>query len=164
MITQEELKELLHYNPKTGIFTWKISKTGITRLSVAGTINGRGYRQIKVNGTTYLSHRLAWVYMYGSFPLFDIDHINGDPLDNTASNLRDVQKVDNSRNQKRHKQNTSGCTGVSFCCRRMKWRAYIGENNSTITLGRFNDWFEAVCARKSAEHKLGFHENHGRIV
>jgi hypothetical protein len=100
--------------------------------------------------------------MYGEWPNHEIDHINGDSLDNRICNLRDVTSQGNNRNMSLAKTNTSGVCGVRYKKDRSKWVALITLNNRQTHLGYYQDFFEAVCARKSAERKYGFHENHGR--
>ena len=161
MITQTELKRVLDYNPGDGVFRWKIRPTyRIAPGTVAGWGTGYDYRCIMFGGKTYRSHRLAWLYIYGEFPSHEIDHINGDRSDNRIENLRDVTKFENQRNAKKRHDNTSGVTGVRR--RHGKWYARIFVNSKDTDLGFFDDWFNAVCARKAAEHKHSFHPNHGR--
>jgi len=92
-ITQEELKRLLHYNPKTGIFRWK---------KIAGKTTSRGYRVIKINKKRYYAHRLAFLYMTGEFPSLKggkvVDHKNQKKDDNWWRNLRVVTSSTNSKN------------------------------------------------------------------
>jgi len=175
MLTQKLLKELLHYDPETGIFTWKERsrkyftsdwsfKTWNSMHSgkVTGNIAGKGYLQITILYISYLSHRLAWLYVYGEFPIDHTDHVNRVKHDNRIVNLRAVSCSDNLKNQKIRINNTSGCNGVHWIKSSKKWRGRISVNCKVIHLGVHEDWFEAVCARKSAERKYGFHENHGR--
>lgn len=160
MITQEELKKLLKYNPETGIFIWRITKS--TR-AYAGDIAGcqhNNYIDIRINAAGYRAHRLAWLYMYGVWPNV-IDHINQDPLDNKISNLRDVDRIENGKNRKKSINNVSGVTGVYWFKITKKWRAQIIANKKYVHLGFFDDKFEAICARLSANNKYGFLKNHG---
>lgn len=90
MITQEELKEYLHYDPLTGDFNWTIGKRGLKVNSKAGSMNDQGYVIIRINNIRYRAHRLAWLYVYGHFPINEIDHINGVRSDNRIENLRDA--------------------------------------------------------------------------
>lgn len=159
MITQKELKELLNYNPDTGIFTWRYSRRGAKKGSTAGSNDGYGYTSIRVNSKPYGSHRLAWLYMFGAWPKNQIDHINHDRVDNRIENLREVTRQENGRNLALNKKNTSGVTGVRR--KGNQWYATIGVNGSKVRLGGFKDKFEAICARKSANNKYGFHKNHG---
>jgi len=98
--------------------------------------------------------------IYGHEPK-EIDHINSDGLDNRLINLRNVDHLENGKNQKMKSNNISGVTGVSWNKKRSKWHANIGIKKRKIHIGYFFDKFEAVCARKAAEIKYGFHENHG---
>ena len=121
----------------------------------------RGYLRVNISGERVLSHRLAWLYVYGVWPL-EIDHINGVKDDNRISNLRSVNRQTNLRNTKIRLLNTSGHVGVSMCSRSKKWFAYITNNGKKSHLGQFLKIQDAVNARKSAEERLGFHPNHGR--
>lgn len=176
-LTQEYLKECLDYNPDTGTFIWKQrplhhfkcikSQNRNNRIFsevVAGNACERGYLRITINGKRYMAHHLAWMLAYGGFPANQIDHIDGDPSNNKISNLRDVKATENQRNKRVPINNTSGCIGVSWDKSRSKWMAKIKIDSGSKTIGRFKDKFEAICARKSAEIKYCFHENHGRKV
>lgn len=160
MVTQAELKELLTYDPDTGIFIWRNPRRGVYKKE-AGSISLHGYVEVGLVRGRYVAHRLAWLYVYGVWPK-QLDHINHNRLDNRIINLRDVPHIDNCRNQKKHKNNTSGFTGVSFHSGSGKWRAHIKIMFKQIHLGLFDDKFEAVCARMSANNKYNFHENHGK--
>lgn len=84
IITQQFIKELLNYDPDTGIFTWVKSKGTAKKGSLVGSVcnqRGKCYNTIMINGKSYYAHRLAWLYVYGMFPEEDTDHINGDGLD-----------------------------------------------------------------------------------
>lgn len=184
MISQKELKRLLSYNPSTGIFVWKrrcVSMFKSTkrrnaysscaswntryagkRAGCKSDLGGSGIREyISIKKKAYFSHRLAWLYMTGSFPNKDIDHINGIPIDNRFCNLRDVTVIENARNKRMQNDNTTGVTGVSWNKEKKKWKAYINLKNKNIHIKYESSFFEAVCARKSAERSLGFHLNHG---
>ena len=166
MITQEQLKKLLHYDPDTGVFTWLVSRGKAAIGKVAGHVclkNGKAYRFIGIDGELHRAHRLAWLYMTGDWPTYDIDHISGDGVDNRWVNFRDVPMLENSKNQRLRVTNTTGVTGVHIDKQTTRYRAEICVNSKGLKLGRFEDFFEAVCARKSAELAYGFHENHGSV-
>lgn len=157
----ESLKSLLHYDPGTGIFTWRKSIGPKKKGAVAGLVNGEGYHCIGLAGKKYLAHRLAWLYVYGEEPEGQIDHINHLRADNRISNLRDISDTGNRRNQTRSKHNTSGYVGVSFNNTSKLWMAAIGVSGKSISLGSFKNKQDAINARKAAEKKYGFHPNHG---
>lgn len=85
-LTQEALKEVLNYDPETGLFTWAKQRGSARKGSLAGCLD-RGHLIIRVNKQQYLAHRLAWMYMYGYFPATDIRHINKVKDDNRIDNL-----------------------------------------------------------------------------
>ena len=162
MITQSELKELLDYDPNTGLFVWKFSPR-FSAGSIAGNKIPRGYIHICINYKQYQAHRLAWLYVFGDWPKNGIDHINRIPSDNRIANLRDVTQSENMKNQKMHFNNKSGVCGVYWHKSRGKWQAQINVSGKCIALGRYKYLEDAVLVRKAAEKKYLFHENHGRV-
>ena len=153
MLTQEKLKELLHYCPDTGVFTWLMKPCSNVRAgSVAGTVNKiNGYATIKVNRKIYLAHRLAWLYIHGTFPPNDIDHINRVKSDNRLCNLRMATHAENMQNTSMYRNNTSGHVGVSWHKATQKWIACITLSKKQIHIGIFHSLEEAIAARKAAE-------------
>ena len=149
MLTQEKLKTILRYNSSTGEFSRKCSQ------------NGDGYNFIWIEGKQIAAHRLAWLYMMGIWP-DEIDHINHCKSDNKWKNLREVTGIENKKNKPMHKNNTSGVCGIYWEKDRKKWLASVRINTKNVNLGRFDDKFEAICARLSANNKYDFHFNHGR--
>ncbi len=98
-LTATELRSLLSYNPETGVFTWLVDRDRRPfKGRVAGTTGKTGRRQININGTQYLAHRLAWLWMTGEWPRTVIDHKDLDPSNNRWNNLRLASAAENSRN------------------------------------------------------------------
>ncbi len=139
MPTQERLREVLHYNPESGIFTWRVRTTNCVKIGdIAGGDKGAGWHKIKIDGRNYFSHRLAWIYMHGSIDEnLVIDHINGVRSDNRIANLRLVTRAQNMKNYSMPKHNTSGYKGVSLDRSSSKWKAQISHNGKKISLGLF---------------------------
>ena len=163
-LTLARLKEVLDYNPKTGVFTWRV-RLGQRAPSggVAGSVHKRdGYRRIAIDGASCLANRLAWLYINGGWPPDGMDHINGVRHDNRSSNLRLATHSVNNKNKKRYCNNTSGTTGVCWYYRYSKWNAIIKLNGKSKNLGYFTNKKEAIRVRKAAEKKYGYHPNHGR--
>lgn len=148
MITQERLKELLHYDPDTGFFTWVVSVNRKVKIGdVAGTIGKKGYVQIQADGKQYKAHRLAFLYMLGYMPEHQVDHKKGVKHDNRWSEIRHVTQICNSQNRKLDARSTSGFVGVGWHKQHRKWRAYIGINGKLIDLGYHHDKISAALAR-----------------
>jgi hypothetical protein len=160
MITQAELKELLKYNPETGVFTRLTNKGGKKAGTVAGYLGGRGYMEITANGKIYKSHRLAFIYMTGSAP-DEVDHINHIRTDNRWSNLTRSTRIENSRNLSISKRNKSGFIGVCWCKALSKWQSTIMTHRKSKHLGYFHKLSDAVLARVNADKEYDYHPNHG---
>ncbi|QIG65803.1 HNH endonuclease [Ochrobactrum phage vB_OspM_OC] len=182
-LTQEIVKELIDYDPETGICRWKerdakwFDPNGGNPLdqrvkrwntrhanAIAGNLcKLKGYRHIMIFAKNYKLHRIIWLWMTGEWP-DRVDHINGIYNDNRWVNLRDVSDQENMKNQKIYKNNTSGVMGVIWRKDTQKWRSIITVDKQKINLGSYSSYDEAVFVRKEAEIKYGFHENHGRIL
>ncbi len=155
MINQEVLKEILNYNPDTGQFTW-VKSTSPRALPgcVAGSKHKEGYISITIKNKAYLAHRLAWLYVYGSLPKYQIDHINGDRIDNRIVNLRKSTHHQNQGNQRNpHCGNNSGFMGVSFDKVKNKYVATISINGKNKNLGRYKTPEEAHEVYLEAKRK-----------
>ena len=156
MITQDELKRLLHYDPETGDFTWLVARKGTLRCKTAGTKHNRGYRTIHLNYKCYLAHRLAWLYMMGDWPKHTIDHINGIRDDNRWSNLREATRQENNFNSSSRKLSSSVYKGVFWAKRNKKWISKINFNNKQIHIGYFDCEIEAAKAyNEEAKKRYG---------
>jgi len=128
---------------------------------VAGTLNKRGYLQVRIEGRIFLVHRLIFAYHKNYFPEF-IDHIDGNPLNNKIENLRACTKNENCRNSKTPMTNKSGVKGVHWCKNRNKWVSQIWVNNRPISLGGFDDLSEAEeIVRQARKLHHGEFCNHG---
>jgi hypothetical protein len=124
-------------------------------------MNDNGYRRISIHGKRYYAHRLAFLYMNGSLPESDTDHINHCRDDNRWDNLRRVTREENLKNQTIRTDNTSGVVGVRWFKRDGNWQARINHKGKEIHLGYFTEKGVAIQARLAAEIKYGFHPNHG---
>ncbi|MFT0547451.1 HNH endonuclease signature motif containing protein [Allopusillimonas ginsengisoli] len=154
-LSQDDLKRELIYTPETGIFKRRGAAVG-PRVESAGTYHTLGYIQIRVCGGRYLAHRLAWLYEYGRWPEFHIDHINGIRDDNRISNLRDVSAKQNRQNTTiASKKNVLGILGVSK--RGSRYVSRIVINGKKIQVGSFKSQDEAQLAYLKAKKK--YHPN-----
>lgn len=148
------VRSRLHYAPDTGIFTWATGGRGIRCGAVAGCINADGYWLIRIGSAGHLAHRLAWFYANGEWPKHQIDHINGEKLDNRLVNLRDVPQYINKQNIRRPlRGNRSGLLGVAKAGDG-KWRAQIHLNRRQIYLGVFDCPSAAHSAYLAAKREL----------
>ena len=169
-ITQEQLRSLLNYNSETGTFTWLLRNgedigTKIFNGRFAGkpadTPRLDGYSRIRFtlggNCYQYMSHRLAWLYINGSLPKEEIDHINRNRSDNRITNLRQASSTENKCNSPMRKTNKSGEKGVvhvGMINQSKPWCAYIQVNKKRKNLGYFATKQEASAAYKAATLKF----------
>jgi len=165
MLTQERLKELLHYDEELGTFTWLIRPCNSMRSGdFAGTYDKNGYLRILYKGKLYMGHWLAWLYIYGKFPDNEIDHINGNPSDNTILNLRDVTRKQNMENKKVYSNSKSGYPGVTWHIKKNRWVVRIGHYGKRISVGQFKDLNDAIAARIKAENATYTHNHRIKVI
>jgi len=165
-MTQSKLKEELEYNPLDGSFI-RLKSRG--NQHGGSTINSKpnrnGYIDIRVHGLEeagqskkYKAHRLAWLYMTGSFPKHDIDHIDHSRANNKWDNLREVTKQENAKNRSVNYSSPSGVLGVTWHKGLFRWEVSLGGKYR----GCFNDFHDAVDHRKKCIEEDGtYHKNHG---
>jgi hypothetical protein len=154
-LTAARVRELLHYDPETGVFAWRVAfNRNIKVGAAAGGVNPRGYHRIAINRRYYQAHRLAWLYITDEWPPEQVDHINGDPSDNRWANLRLATQSQNQANARRRSDNTSGYKGVSWDARSRKWSAEILVGGRRVRLGRFGCPAEAHAAYVRTAEKL----------
>jgi hypothetical protein len=150
-LTQSRLKELLHYEPETGWFTWRVNNSVSKVGERAGGLHGFGYRTIGLDYNKYLEHQLAWLYMTGEWPTFEVDHENKIRNDNRWINLRDFTKSENGHNTHIDRRSKTGYRGVYPHGKGFRSRYHI--DNKDIDLGWYNTIAEARVARLLSELK-----------
>lgn len=173
------VREMLRYCESTGEIYWKRRpkrmfgreqdwKTWNTRFSGKAALTakcnaGKPYLHGYVLSVKLRKHRVVWAICHGSWPVGEIDHIDGDGMNNRIENLRDVDRINQNKNLAMPRTNTSGVVGVHWSKAKSKWVAQISENNRTKCLGRYSCFAKAVKSRRAAERDMGFHPNHGRV-
>lgn len=172
----EYISKLVNYDPVSGLITWHIRdvKSAADNVfnslfagKVAGTIHHSGYIFINfnyMNKARYISaHRLAWYITNNDLFNLEVDHINHNRSDNRICNLRAVSRAENNKNVSIRNDNNTGSTGVGFVKKTKKYRSRIRVDGKLINLGTFDLIADAISARKQAEKKYNFHENHGAL-
>lgn len=140
---------------------WNKANAGKT---IQTTDNGRIRFEITYNRKTYrlFAYRVVWAMGNGCWPSGLVDHRDGNSMNNALDNLRDVPHIDNVKNTAMSARNQSGVVGVHFDKKTNSWRAEIGHENKKIRIGRYENFDEAVRARKDAEIVYGYSSGHGR--
>lgn len=159
-IIAARVRELLHYDPATGVFTRKVRLAQRHNVGDRADFlitggNNEGYCRVSFDSKRYLAHRVAWLYVHGSWPKLDIDHINGNKRDNRLANLREVDRSTNLENQRkpRFENTSSGFLGVTLRKKR-RYVARIQVHGKNIYLGVFDSGIEAHAAYLVAKRKL----------
>lgn len=134
------------YNPETGVISWRRCAAPRNAGDIAGTPMKAGYWKITLCGYATYAHRVAWLLHHGQWPVSEIDHINGDKLDNRIANLREASPSQNMCNRGRPKHNKLGVKGVHWHEKRRKYIAQIRVNNRGKHLGYFQTLEEAKAA------------------
>lgn len=152
-VTLEHLRRILDYDRDTGIFTWKMNRGGTARQgTTAGTVDRQGYIRINISGKVYAAHRLAWLYMTGSWPQDEIDHRDLDKANNSWRNLREATHAQNQANTS--STNATGFKGVEK--HGAGYRAYIRIDGGKKIIGKFKEAGEAHEAYvKAANDNFG---------
>ncbi|WP_257803366.1 HNH endonuclease [Burkholderia glumae] len=136
-LTAERARELLNYDQATGIFTWVKSRGSVRAGSQAGNADASGYIRIRLDRYLHHAHRIAWLMVHGTFPIFEIDHRNGVRSDNRIVNLREATRTQQMQNKAIQSNNQSGFKGVTFYRRDAVWVATISYEGRSHHLGRF---------------------------
>lgn len=146
----ERVRAVFEYSPETGVLRYKNPKSYAVHRDQAGWLDKQGYREVRMDGKRFFAHRVVWAYVYGAWPVHEIDHINGDRSDNRISNLRDVSRWGNQRNMVQHREgHLAGTTHRTL----NSWQAKIQVNGVRHHIGSFATEQEAHEAyiRKSQE-------------
>lgn len=153
-LTVERIREMLSYDPATGVLTWKVRLSNRVRIGdVAGGLDKRGYTVIGIGGNQHKAHRLAFAIMTGRLPEDHIDHVNGKPSDNRFVNLREVNERVNQENKRLARRDSStGLLGV--VPKRGRYAAYIGTRGKNFYLGTYDTPEQAQARYIEAKREL----------
>jgi hypothetical protein len=149
IITQEYLQSIFEY--KDGELFWNVKRSGIQKGDMAGCVDSKGYKRIRLNGKKILNHRIIFIIHHGFLPKM-LDHINLNRLDNRIENLREANRIQNGQNRVL-KNNTSGYKNVYWHTQAKKWCVRIVANKKHISCGLFNELELAGLVAQEARNK-----------
>lgn len=167
MLTQARLKEVVIYEPSTGVFTRIGGKDSRWFGRKAGTVHsprdgGTKYINIRIDGAIYKAHRLVWLYVHGHFPAQMIDHIDGNGLNNRLCNLRECDRIRNMWNRGRSTNNKSGEKNVSFHKGSGTWHVRFRIQGANRFFGSYTSFEEAASVARCLRSGIhGAFANHG---
>jgi hypothetical protein len=157
-LTAKRVRELLDYDPKTGEFRWRPRPNNpAANARLAGKLAGHeadGYWRIRFDGHNHAAARLAWLWMKGWLPKGDVDHRDGNGLNNRWDNLRASTKAQNNQNLKRAPSSKGHPTGCTWLEHRQKWQVYIGVDGKRVFVGHFGTRDAAARAYLDAAAEL----------
>lgn len=154
VVTRSRLKEVLRYCPVTGKFFWKVRAAHRIQVGDEAGAKANGYVRIRIDGVLYAAHRLAWLYMLGRWPTFEVDHENRIRHDNRWINLRDATHGQNSANRATFKTSRSGIKGVTWASREGKWKVAVRKNGKVHAAGHFDRIEDAEVAAIALRSRL----------
>ena len=152
MITQAQVQHLFDY--KDGELFWKNpTHPTMKQGDEAGSLNSKGYKKVNIEGKSYLTHRVIFLFHNGYLPEI-VDHVDGDPLNNDIENLRGATKSQNQFNSKMRKNNTSGHKGVKWHKATQKWYGTVRKNGKNYNTTVTEDIQEAIMAVEKLREQL----------
>lgn len=163
-LTRKRLKELLSYDLATGEFRWRVMRGGKHPGDIAGCVGrarGKDYIRIRVDDELIMAHRLAWLYVKGRWPARELDHEDGDGLNNRFKNLVPADRLKNNKNASLRKDNKTGTPGV-FQIKGGKYQVCVKHKGEAHFLGTFGTLPQAVKARRAVDEKFDYHPGHGK--
>ena len=156
-ITAEYVNEYLTYDASSGNLYQRKKRPKVQVGNIAGGITTKGYRYIQLGNRKYPAHHIVWLLETGTFPIKQLDHIDGNKINNHFSNLREVSNKQNTENRGKQRNNKSGYKGVSFNTRLKKYVAQIQHNSIPIYIGVFHTAHEAHLAYEKKAKELFTH-------
>jgi hypothetical protein len=156
LVELSEISQDLEYCLETGVFRWKKHMGGRAPKAggFAGTPHIAGYTQIGYKQNIYLAHRLAWLFVHGSWPEKDLDHINGNKTDNRICNLRECTHAENMLNRRKQKNNRVGHKNICLPRGRNQYVVRIAKHGKTHCAGYYYSLEDAIKARDAALKKV----------
>lgn len=157
-LTAARLRELLHYDPETGIFTRRLRTAQRHQIGDRADFrinsgNQKGYYRVSLDSRRYMAHRAAWLYVHGEWPAGDIDHRDADRANNRIANLRDVTNQVNRENMRKPRiNNRCGFLGVTTHAPGV-YRASVHKGGKRIHIGLYDTPEEAHEAYLVAKRK-----------
>jgi len=161
MLTQSQLLEVFDY--RNGQLLWKRSTGRVSAYSEAGAIGKRGYRHVRFMGKSYLAHRLIYLMIKNELPI-QIDHIDGNKLNNRIENLRSSTQSENRMNAVRSTLNKSGVKGVCWSRSNRCWHVQVKKGKKNVYSGFFADleFAELVSVEARNKHHGTFARHDGK--
>ncbi len=156
----ERARASFAYDRETGALTWRSTRKRPDLVGMsAGTVESVGYVYVRLGPKRHPAHRVIWLMETGKWPAGQIDHIDGNKLNNAWVNLRDVDAHTNAANKHRARSDSkTGLIGVQRVGPR--WYAYIYSRGKRHSLGGYETPEKAAAARASAKHEFHKEPNH----
>lgn len=157
-----KIRKAISYDPVSGSLFWNINRGGSAKAgTVAGTVNSKGYIVVGLFGKRYQAHRLAWFIYFGNWPVDQVDHVDGNKINNSIRNLREATNSENCRNRSIKSTNKAGYKGVSKLPSG-RFSSEISSSGNRVYLGSFDTAEHAHAAYcRAAKLAHGVYANMG---
>lgn len=152
-MNQSRVRDLLDYDRHTGGLLWRVSRGSVRAGQRAGTVKRDGYRRVMIDGREWPEAHVVWLWVHGTLPPLQVDHINLNKADNRIDNLRLATCSQQQANTRPSKRNKHGCKGLKWRADRRKWRVDIYVNGCAKTVGHYTHKPDAIAAYALAARK-----------
>lgn len=153
-LTLKRARELIDYNPRSGVMRWKQRGIGRRLDKPIGSVGPNDSRVVNIDGQRYYLHHIAWLLDKGKWPFYGVEHVNGVNSDNRIVNLRELRLSTPMPKKKRAaKHEIKRLVGASWCADRGKWRSQIFDHGKNLYIGMFDTEREAHEAYNKAKNR-----------
>ena len=135
LVSAEYARQILAYDKQTGDFTWKVRTGRRAKIGAKATVIQKGRNTVTLMGTRFQASNVAWLYVYGEWPNFEVDHRDQNKFNDAIDNLRPSNTSKNMMNRGKTKANKTGFKGV--CKQRNGFVAWIGIDYVNYYLGKY---------------------------
>lgn len=158
------MEEFYYDETSPSFLRWAKKVSNKNPHDVAGSKNPLGYYSLSISGKKMSAHRVIYEMHHGSIPDgYEIDHADGNPSNNSISNLRLASVTENRQNARTRKDNATGIKGLSWYKLESCWKARIQADGKIYTRKSSDKEVCIQWLREKREELHGVFARHGEI-